>query len=601
MNRRGQTLVLFALTLLLLTLMVAMTLSFADRAKQRAELQTVADAAAYTTAIETARTYNSVALLNRTSVSEWVAMAGVQALTAWGTMTGAYMGEWGEMVYDFQTPVPGKFCKMQEGLGPGDPDFDQQCKDGWDQCGSGCPADCSARTSTTRAAAYEFWHARLSLYSPDPNPADNVNQMCWGDGKSPGCLKPRDVRTPGEGTLDADVAKQENDIRSAVHNLAAMQLAIYKHLDNQVHSKSNVRKLVTRALGSNVSQDVDIYEAASDAQWDYISHTSTTEDRGQNDVNLLQAVLGSIKSEFPSDLGGAPPPQVTAFMNEIKSNLATTHPSSNWDFGMSNTFKGCTQFTRDSTRSVADSVRCKEGYLDGWNAATAQSKQRIWASYTDPCTGARKRLSWDVQVMIRSTTDASDHSAHTGSIDWGPSNAFYGGCHGTHGYWDIISSSDHDVGPKGYDHDSDLLLGGIAYIFPGSYGRGLNGQPKLPVMLGRHFDSGQLTDPWDLTARFRLISAGAKVDLQSPTVHGDRNITGALANGVAYYHRRGHWVEPANLLNPYWHATLVPTDIDHGAGEQPGDQTRTALTNSGFNTSANVYRAFENMGYEGAP
>src|SRR3712207_4763215 len=108
--RRGQTMVLFALLMLSAVLMALMTISLGAKAKERLELQTVADAAAYSNAIATARPYNTAALLNRAAVSHWVAMAGVQSLHAWGTLTSAYLKEWGSLSYEFQTPDTGAHC-----------------------------------------------------------------------------------------------------------------------------------------------------------------------------------------------------------------------------------------------------------------------------------------------------------------------------------------------------------------------------------------------------------------------------------------------------------------------------------------------------------
>lgn len=71
---------LFALTLLLLAVMVLMTLGFGMRAKERVEIQMAADAAAYSQAVATARTFNAIAVMNRAQVAHMVAMAGTQAL-----------------------------------------------------------------------------------------------------------------------------------------------------------------------------------------------------------------------------------------------------------------------------------------------------------------------------------------------------------------------------------------------------------------------------------------------------------------------------------------------------------------------------------------
>jgi hypothetical protein len=85
MNRRGQTLVLFALTLLLLVLMVTMTLSIGMKAREKMEMQTVADAAAYSNAVATARTFNAISLMNRALMGHMVAMTGVESLISWSS------------------------------------------------------------------------------------------------------------------------------------------------------------------------------------------------------------------------------------------------------------------------------------------------------------------------------------------------------------------------------------------------------------------------------------------------------------------------------------------------------------------------------------
>ncbi len=86
LNRRpraGQSLLLFSLTLLLLTLMVLVTLGIGSRIKSRMELQIATDAAAYSQGVAAARAFNTAALLNRAEVATMVAMAGVQSLISW--------------------------------------------------------------------------------------------------------------------------------------------------------------------------------------------------------------------------------------------------------------------------------------------------------------------------------------------------------------------------------------------------------------------------------------------------------------------------------------------------------------------------------------
>jgi hypothetical protein len=87
---RGQNLIMFALTLLLLTLMVLVTLQIGLRTRERIEAQMVADAAAYSEAVTTARTYNMVAVMNRASVAHYTSLLGTESLISWaGLMRGS--------------------------------------------------------------------------------------------------------------------------------------------------------------------------------------------------------------------------------------------------------------------------------------------------------------------------------------------------------------------------------------------------------------------------------------------------------------------------------------------------------------------------------
>ncbi|HLL53159.1 MAG TPA: hypothetical protein VK447_06430, partial [Myxococcaceae bacterium] len=89
-SQRGQALVLWALSLLLLGLMVLVTLGVAMRTRERIEAQMAADTAAYSQAVATARTMNAISLLTRVQASHMVAMTAVQSLISWsGQMKGA--------------------------------------------------------------------------------------------------------------------------------------------------------------------------------------------------------------------------------------------------------------------------------------------------------------------------------------------------------------------------------------------------------------------------------------------------------------------------------------------------------------------------------
>ena len=133
------------------------------------------------------------------------------------------------------------------------------------------------------------------------------------------------------------------------------------------------------------------------------------------------------------------------------------------------------------------------------------------------------------------------------------------------------------------------------------------GQPKNYAVIQRDYDvraaAGQSVDPWNLGFRFRfsparesrfdnraLVLADGVTDISKQT---------ALSAGIAYYHRKGHWKEPPNLLNPYWRATLVPLTTDL-QGSQGGDVPNT-LGNVGSGWAGDAYSALRGQGYQGGP
>lgn len=130
------------------------------------------------------------------------------------------------------------------------------------------------------------------------------------------------------------------------------------------------------------------------------------------------------------------------------------------------------------------------------------------------------------------------------------------------------------------------------------------GQPKNFAVIQRDYGvrvaSGQPVDPWNLGFRFRfspfresgfdnrglVLADGTDISKQT-----------ALSAGITYYHRKGHWKEPPNLLNPYWRATLVPLTVDdQGEGDVPD-----TLGDVGTGWAGETFEALRDNGYEGGP
>ncbi|HVG61888.1 MAG TPA: hypothetical protein VNA24_25220, partial [Hyalangium sp.] len=77
--------------MLLVTLMVTLTLSFGMRVREKMEAQHVADLAAYSSAVATARTFNSIALMRRAQTAHLVALSAVDSLISWTSVVRAGM------------------------------------------------------------------------------------------------------------------------------------------------------------------------------------------------------------------------------------------------------------------------------------------------------------------------------------------------------------------------------------------------------------------------------------------------------------------------------------------------------------------------------
>ena len=117
----------------------------------------------------------------------------------------------------------------------------------------------------------------------------------------------------------------------------------------------------------------------------------------------------------------------------------------------------------------------------------------------------------------------------------------------------------------------------------------LYGQPKMPASIWYIPAEAGLNKPWEILFKLNLRGSGASFSTAQPksgllqatktNLFGETNPmdfrrSAAFATGMVYYHRRGHLREPANMLNPFWRAAMVPIDIDRN-----GESTATALGN----------------------
>jgi Putative Flp pilus-assembly TadE/G-like len=126
------------------------------------------------------------------------------------------------------------------------------------------------------------------------------------------------------------------------------------------------------------------------------------------------------------------------------------------------------------------------------------------------------------------------------------------------------------------------------------------GQPKTLVVLERDLGTRKL--PWELHFTFPFVNGtsndswdGRGLKLQSSVGSGlDISKQQAYATGVVYYHRFDHWEEVPNLLNPFWRATLVPSDVD----AEGKDDVHNALAGSQA-WQSKAWDELQRVGYRG--
>ncbi len=160
-RQRGQTLVLAALVTLLIALMAIVTISIGWRVRDRIEAQMAADAAAYSQAVDVARAYNELALMNRTIIAMEVSALGMSALISWSSHYRSNLVATEAAI----TAIAAQYAA--------------QC------CGIFCPCQCfeAARSAAAAAAALqELTRARNRWRQLEPAAAAQLHAQWHGAG-----------------------------------------------------------------------------------------------------------------------------------------------------------------------------------------------------------------------------------------------------------------------------------------------------------------------------------------------------------------------------------------------------------------------------------
>jgi hypothetical protein len=542
---RGQTMTLFVLSILLVVLMVVLTLSFSMKVRERIEVQTVADAAAYTNAVATARTFNNIAVLNRTQIAHAVAQAGAQSIISWTTLYRAHLNATRSSFRGAQWPY--QIMQVLCACAP----FSGFCRRAC-RCGTRGMRDLRAlqntflnedrrieplfRAADTRAALQVFLHqtAQLGIYASQRatfgDLVNNVGDQSFARDVAAGAAaggNPAEWRTPG------GLAVNRNELRGGLactDGGAACDLPLsVAHAVNAATGSRGYRFVTHRSMerGHYLPHQVRIFLLA------FLSRRSFAFATGEGTAyfntparNFTMAAVMNLFPPYASAVTGIDEGTVDTIYMHILNGGGLPCP-----------------LIMPGTRQTAFSEVAASGFQfrHRW---TGGQDPMPFVHFLIPCTG-------------------------------GPSSC--------PGIWPAF----------------------IDYHFTGVTNEGNNfAQPKNFALVQRDMNARTVADPWNLFTRFRFSRSGRNNEFSSRGLEladGTPNaVQTALATGIAYYHRGvslgiNHWAEPPNLLNPYWRATLVAPDIDDSG---LGDARRT-LQNSGSGAAAQTFDALLGAGFRG--
>lgn len=502
-GRRGQTLMLFALMMLFLVLLVCMTLSTGMKVKEKMEVQAVADAAAYSNAVTTARVYNEVALLQRAQIGHFVAMSSVQALTSWtgfwrtqiNNTRNAYrvaLAPYLAILACCALPVPEPFCKPQcvcAAKAVADiyktqralDQYQRELNNKWDRLDDAAGRQLLNLQSAAKRV-YDFNQKRrvdyLNLQLGGNLIAKAVVDKAKGSGAWAGeWSAPMSVAVVN--TREAGVLKKDRQLL-AHHLFAANGSRGYTFTTNRnLGGVTLTARMMLWLQQKGYTPDLAFLTNDGNAYWGRsLNHgalpaTSTyawADDHGSSTITFLRQQ----------------PPCI---------------PSAGfWRSGASSTYLRATDEADSSDRHVfqggrRDNEPARERHKLGrcvQNSAGTNCPG-MWVGFVD----------YDLARL-------TDPTVYFGQ----PTN---------------LAIIQRDYGVRGQRADPWNLFFRFRFAASGDQ---------------ITFDNSGMT-----------LADGTNIARQT-----------AVSSGIAYYHRANHWREPPNFLNPYWRATLVPIGLDQGTG-----------------------------------
>ena len=532
---RGQALVMMALGMLLLTVMVLMTVSFGSRAKQKMEVQLVADQAAYSTAVAVARGFNMTSMTNRVMIAHMVALLGIQSAISFA---GAYMVLlWQFLIwYSMEIANQLRCCK-------------KSC------FYYGCFTAFIVFITRWLPAVIEFFTKIGMWFGLDAAAAAQARRTGWAN------------------------------IYLYGGELELVSNWMYRSVNNQGTARRVVQAAAGGAAGwtsPNGSDRVALEEVG------FMGGSPVAMAVGAiNQTNLIltdrhavAAAMGSRGHFFTANRSSF------FFLNGVRQMLSAAFRrigSVGRDINMNQFWWGGSGYF--------------SAYAHGSNLFSASSRFAFAddhaigiGRYTGPA--ARRPIRFPllpVSVLI-SSTGIGVHAAFWMFVlqvvfpmvqppilyimlFFPPSDAM------------------HTVPALCMLNCPGVWSNFVDYNVWRVMDRGDNyAQPKLPVIVYKD-QAAMPRDPFDLRFNFGF-RAGARYDTKGTQVRSgsgtvDISRQAAFSTGQAYFHRKDHWREPPNLFNAYWRAGLTRGDVDDDGPDDIADTMR----NGGVGWGADAYDA----------
>jgi len=563
-SARGQTLVLLSMTVLIISLMVLMTLSLGAKVRDRMDLQTVADTAAYSNAIATARTMNAIAVMNRAIIAHTVSTIGTLSLLSYCTLfyTDAKAAQ---ALFTEQLIILtiGFFFWFMIWLA--DPPWAKPPDQArWEAClqsmilvgislllmsmlVAGLSSALGQDSQLYNGDTYPRWLASNYLFASGVNMLNtSLKNKLTSDSTS---FASQYLTSAKVGTGPASL------VQSA--NLAAAPL--------------NVNELMRATIPNN--------------DW-----------FGEQPYQMGMMTMGSRGGTW----GGAEP-----FVSHRKLHI------SDWSWKLT------LPWSLPNGTLVDDDGGGGRGYVNnGW-----ADDPTAGPPFGHPGPGPAEQsglLAHDKGNTVRTilvgsiigvaiTANSSDYFTCT---IFGPI-AIAVGLFGKRAQDVHLSANDHQpvhgpihafptqTFPSFFDYNQQSLFN------PDD----LQGQPRTVTLVAKQpptdYSTAMHTDPWNVTTGVNGGTFTSHFDMNGePQLATKSNLQLAIGSGITYYSRPGHNNEPPNMFAPYWHATLGRLTLDRPG---PGNPARAAydaevinmLNNTGQLQAAAAYQGLTAAGYKG--